>query len=101
MTVAGFRTSLLAAHPAAAVALRLAKRSPDWAKALLKLWIGWFWRLPIAGKLAATAAEIVALYLALQRAPLPAATQVEVTQVVAVGLMFLLVAGILFGSARR
>ena len=70
-----------------------------WPKALT-IWLRWFWSLSVVGKLVLTAVEIVALYLVALRLPLNPARQHELVEIGALGLMFLFVFGVLFGSIR-
>ncbi|MGD0715872.1 MAG: hypothetical protein ABSB24_17055 [Gaiellaceae bacterium] len=76
-------------------------RVPGWAKTLVKVWLVWFWRLSVPAKIAATAAEIVVLYLALPHIPLVSQRRTAILEFGSVGLCFLAIAGILFGGPKR
>jgi len=71
------------------------------ASKIVATWFKWFWHLSRPAKLAATAAEIVLLWLAASHLPVTAVSQKAVIQGGSVALCFFLIAGILFGRTSR
>jgi hypothetical protein len=76
------------------------KRLVSTAWSLGRTWLRWFWRLTAGGKVAATAAEIVVLYLVSQTLPVSPASRQEITSTGSVLLALLLVVGLALGSTR-
>jgi hypothetical protein len=68
---------------------------------VVQRYLRWFWRLSIAGKVAATTGTIVIAYLAVRDLPLPVFARRALSDSVALALVGLLLVSILFGSAKR
>ena len=67
---------------------------------LVLAWLRWFWGLSVVGKFTVTALEIVVLYLVAIRLPLAPITQRSLIDLGSIGLVFLCVFAVLFGSVR-
>ncbi len=63
-------------------------------------YLKWFWRLPIAAKIAATVAEVILVQIAMPIVPISAIGRHDLVDAISVGLVGLLLAGILFGATR-
>ena len=87
--------------PLWSVAQRALKSLPRGAAKVFTAWLKWFWRLSRTAKIVATAVEIVALWFAAQHLPIDAASQRTVLDTASIGLLFLLIAGVLFGASSR
>ena len=68
--------------------------------ALLLAWLRWFWRLSVGGKVAASAVEILVLYVLASRLPTSVQTRRELVDGGSLGLAFLLVFGVLLSATR-
>lgn len=84
-----FETAWTICHHAAELSIKL-----------VFAWLRWFWRLTIAAKIAATAVEIVLLYLAARHLPLTLQVRGEIIAGGTLALAFLLLFGVLLASAR-
>ena len=84
-----------------AIAWRVFRAPPEWATKLIWAWLRWFWRLSTPMKIAATGAEIVALWFAVPHFPLEDAWHSAIFEFGSLGLCFFLLAGVLFSRPGR
>lgn len=79
---------------------RLSERVIDLSVDAGSRWFKWFWRLGAVPKLIAVGAHVVAVYLAVTWLHLGSAG-LKLVRLVALALVFLAIASLLFGHSRR
>lgn len=73
---------------------------PGWLGKNAKAYFKWLWRLEFVMRLVMIAVTIVVVNLALRALPGPHALFDQLGQIAAIGLMFFLIASLLFGGSR-
>jgi hypothetical protein len=73
---------------------------PSWLAKKAQGYLKWLWRLDFIARLAMVAVTIVVVNVGLGALPGPHAFFVELGEIAGIGLMFFLIASLLFGGGR-
>lgn len=80
---------------------RIGRALPGWLAKNTKAYLKWLWRLDLTTRILMVVLTIVVIYLGLSALPGPHSLFESVAGLIALALMFFLIASALFGGPRR